>query len=283
MTSQREELPVPSDAMLSEVEETALELARLAGTEITGALGRTLALRYKRSAEGATSFRDPVSEVDHKVEVLIRARLADEYPEHAIIGEEIEAELSAHDFLWAIDPVDGTANFVNGFPLFAASIGVLHQGRPVIGALWCSTSHALRSGVYHARVGGSLCFEGEPLALEPNEAVRRHLAGEPRATAERDLPWDLRKTGSAAIECAFVAAALLRVARFAQPNLWDIAGGVALVKATGGEVRTRTAQGWVPLERFEVKSSDAGSLRRWRQPVILGEPEAVASLCRRHR
>jgi len=275
---------MPPDALLSEIEETALELARLAGTEIAGALGRTLALRYKRSAEGAAPFRDPVSEVDHRIEVLIRARLADQYPEHAIIGEEIEAEPSgAHDFLWVIDPIDGTANFVNGFPLFAASIGVLHQGRPVIGALWCSTSHALRSGVYHARAGGGLCFEGEPLALEPNEAVRRHLAGEPRATTERDLPWDVRKTGSAAIECAFVAAALLRVARFGQPNLWDVAGGVALVQAAGGEVRTRSAQGWVPLERFEVKGSEPGSLRRWRQSVILGEAAAVASLCERHR
>ena len=274
---------IPPDAVLSELEDTALELARVAGAEIASALGRTLALRYKKSAEGAPPFRDPVSEVDHKVEVLIRARLADQLPEHEIIGEEIEEEQPReHDFVWAIDPIDGTTNFVNGFPLFAASIGVLHQGRPLVGAVWCSTSHSLRAGVYHARAGGNLCFEGEPLVLEANEAVRRHLAGEPRASADGGLPWDVRKTGSAAIECAFVAAGLLRVARFAQPNIWDVAGGAALVRATGGEVRTRTAQGWIALERFEVRKSSGRGLRRWRQPVILGEPEAVESLCRRH-
>jgi myo-inositol-1(or 4)-monophosphatase len=162
--SDRGETATPPGAVLAELEETALELARLAGAEITGALGRTLALRYKNSTRGASGFGSPVSEVDHRVEVLIRARLADEFPEHAIIGEEIEeAQTRERDFVWAIDPVDGTTNFVNGFPLFAASIGVLHQGRSLVGAVWCSTSHVLRAGIYHARAGGDLCFEGEPL------------------------------------------------------------------------------------------------------------------------
>jgi myo-inositol-1(or 4)-monophosphatase len=280
--SVRAEGAAPSDAVLLEIEDTALELARLAGAEIQSALGRTLGIRYKKSAEGTASFRDPVSEVDHAVETLIRARLAERFPEHDIIGEEVieEAPGGGHDFLWAIDPVDGTTNFINGFPLFAASLGVLHQGRPLVGALWCSTSHALRAGVYHARAGGRLRFEGEPLALEANQAVRRHLAGEPWASAGGALPWEVRKTGSAAIECAFVAAGLLRVARFGRPHIWDVAGGMALVRAAGGEVRTKTPQGWVRLEQF---AADGKPLRHWRQPVILGEPEAVEILCRRHR
>jgi myo-inositol-1(or 4)-monophosphatase len=282
--SDRDAAVGPSDAILLEIEETALELARLAGAEIQSGLGRTLAVRYKKSAEEAPAFRDPVSEVDHAVEILIRARLADRFPEHGIIGEEFEEESRAHDFLWAIDPIDGTTNFINGFPLFAASIGILHQRRPLVGALWCSASHALRAGVYHARVGGRLRFEGEPLTLEANESVRRNLAGEPWASSGEALPWDGRKTGSAAIECAFVAAGLLRVARFARPNIWDVAGGVALVRATGGEVRTKTSQGWVAFEQFETERAEqrGSSLRRWRQPVILGEPKAVEILCRRH-
>jgi myo-inositol-1(or 4)-monophosphatase len=282
--SAQDEAAGPSDAVLLEIEETALELARLAGAEIQSALGRTLAIRYKKSAEGAPAFRDPVSEVDHAVEALIRARLAERFSEHGIIGEEIEEESRPHDFVWAIDPIDGTTNFINGFPLFAASIGILHKGCPLVGALWCSASHALRAGVYHARVGGRLRFEGEPLALNANEQVRRHLAGEPFASSSGALSWDDRKTGSAAIECAFVAAGLLRVARFARPNIWDVAGGVALVRATGGEVRTKTAQGWVPLEQFEAEAAEQRGiyLRRWRQPVILGEMEAVEILCRRH-
>lgn len=264
---------------LAALERMAVELAGLAAAEITTALGRTLAVRYKGARPGEAAPKDPVSEVDHKVEVLVRARLGERFPEHGIIGEEIdEPAHGSHDIVWVIDPIDGTANFVNGLPLFAAAIGVLHRGQPVVGALWCSTSHALRAGIYHARAGGPVAFENEPLAQRRNVAVRRHLAGEPEATADAGLPWDVRKTGSAAIECAFVAAGLLRVARFEWPNVWDVGGGVALVQVAGGEVRVREAGGWASFTGF----GDREEARRWRRPMILGERDAVERSCHAH-
>jgi myo-inositol-1(or 4)-monophosphatase len=277
-------IPAP---LLAELEGTAVELARLAGAEIQTALGRVLAVRYKREAPMQAAPTDPVSEVDHQVEVLIRARLGERFPDHAIIGEEIdEGANEERAFTWVVDPIDGTANFVNGFPLFAACIGVLHQGRPVVGALWCSTSHAVRAGIYHAREGGPLCFEGEPLATRRNPEVRRHLVGEPRTGGGADgaaPPWDVRVTGSAAIECAFVAAGLLRAARFERPNIWDVGGGVALVRAAGLEARWRGPQGWAPLERFappDGTPEEPAGLRRWHGSVAIGEREAVEALCR---
>lgn len=276
--------------ILAELEATAAEFANLAGAEITASLGRSLAVRYKSFGGNAADFRDPVSEIDHKVEVLLRARLAERFAEHDIIGEELDERPGRnHDFVWAIDPVDGTANFVNGFPLFAASIGVLHRGQPVAGAVWCATSHALRSGVYHARRGGPLCFDGEPLHPRDTGSVQRRLAGEPHGRSDSSLPWDSRKTGSAAIECAFVAAGLLRVARFDRPNLWDVAGGVVLVRAAGGDVWLRQRGGWRSLDAFAVAPPDCaedeavprGDLRTWRGSILLGEPEATALLRRR--
>ncbi len=160
-------------AQLQQWEETAIEFARLAGAEIVASLGRTFSVRYKTGAGQGDDllFRDPVSEVDQRVESLIRLRLAELYPDHGIIGEEMEDHPAGPDSpVWAIDPVDGTTNFVNGLPLFAASIGLLHRGRPVIGAVWCSTSHALRSGVYHA------CGHG-PLELRRSEAGGRAQSG----------------------------------------------------------------------------------------------------------
>jgi myo-inositol-1(or 4)-monophosphatase len=283
-----QQLPLDQQ-LLAEVERTAVELARLAGAEITTALGRVLAVRYKGAAAGEAPPTDPVSEVDHAVEVLIRARLGDRFPDHGIVGEEIDEGPDAGgraDLVWVVDPVDGTLNFVNGFPLFAASVGVLHRGRPVAGAVWCSTSHALRAGTYHAREGGPLRFEGEPLAARRNPAVRRHLAGEPGAApapapaSPGRHPWDVRVTGSAAIECAFVAAGLLRVARFERPNVWDVGGGVALLRAAGREVRCRAGEGWAPLERFEAEGG--AGLRRWTRPMVLGEREAAELVCRAH-
>ena len=255
--------------LLARLERIAVELATLAGAEITTSLGHALSVRYKTNADEPATFGDPVSEVDHNTEVLIRARLSDMFPTHGVLGEEMEAK-AGEDFIWAVDPVDGTTNFVNGFPLFAASIGVLHCGRPIVGAVWCSSTHALRPGVYHAREGACLCFEGEMLNRRANPAVRRRLAGEPHATSAPGAAWDVRKTGSAAIECAYVAAGLLSVARFERPNIWDIAGGIALVKAAGLGVYSADAKGWYPFADFMVAGSGC-DFRTWRRPLIIGE------------
>lgn len=268
--SSETDAPLPHDTLVA-IERTAILLARLAGAEIVSALGGRRDVRYKTREEGA--WLDPVSEVDHAVEALIRATLAERFPDHDVVGEEMpERPGRGHDVIWAVDPVDGTTNFVNGFPLFAASIGVLHRGRPVAGALWCSTSHALRAGVYHARTGGGLGFDETPLDPAPDPAVRRRLAGDPHGGGKGG-PYDLRKTGSAAIECAFVAAGLLAATRLAAPNVWDVAGGIALVEAAGGAARIRDADGaWRRFERFETPDGD---LARWRGEIALGAPEAL--------
>jgi myo-inositol-1(or 4)-monophosphatase len=265
----------------------AVELATLAGAEITTALNRTLTVSYK-GAPG--TFRDPVSEVDQKVEVLIRARLSERFPSHDILGEEmIDRPGRGNDVVWAIDPVDGTSNFVNGFPLFSASVGVLYQGVPVVGALWCSTSHTLRPGVYHARAGSNLRFDAQPVVRVPNPMVHRRLGGDPSAST-RGIPWDIRKTGSAAIECAFVAVGLLQVTRFEQPNIWDVAGGIVLAQAAGRKVVVRDGKDWKLFESFAQADPDAAAgrpgvpetyrvLRDWRGSLILGEEDAVAQAC----
>lgn len=266
----------PSPEGLETIEDAALGIAREAGEMIAVALGGPLGVGYKDDHAGEATPRDPVSEIDRRVETLIRARIDERFPGHRVLGEEMGGVPDdGSEFVWAIDPIDGTANFVNGFPLFAASIGVLRRGRPAVGAVWCSTSHALRAGVYHARRDGPLRFEGAPVARHRDPTVRRFLAGEPETDgAEAGLPWDVRVTGSAAVECAFTAAGLLRVARFRRPNVWDVAGGLVLVTAGGGVVRARTEDGWAPFEDFALAGGDP------RYSLVVGEPEAVEALCR---
>lgn len=261
------------------VELLAVELATLAGAQIVAAMSRSLTVRYK-GPQG--TFRDPVSEVDRGVEMLIRARLATEYPTHDILGEEIlDRPGNNHDVVWAIDPIDGTSNFVNGFPMFSATIGVLAHGRPVVGATWCSTSHLLRPGVYHASLGGPLCFDGQPVLHPMNPTLRRRLAGEPGISVP-NAPWDMRKTGSAALECAFAAVGLLQFARFASPNIWDVAGGLALARAAGRAIMVRERDRWREFRSFG-RGTDADKvevMRDWRRPLIVGEPAAVAEALR---
>src|SRR5690348_10338109 len=266
---------------LAEIERIAVELATLAGAEIQAALGSIIAVRYKGESPDKTLWRDPVSEVDHRVEVLIRARVSERFPKHDVIGEEILERKALHDCVWVVDPIDGTTNFVNGFPMFAASIGVLRRGQPIVGAVWCSTGHALRPGVYHASLGGKLRFEDADLTPKTNPAVRRGLAGVPTLSADSG-PWETRKTGSAAVECALVAAGMLRVARFESPNIWDVAGRVVLVQAAGGSVRQRCGQEWVAMSAFSPEQPASGGepdLRFWRHPVVVGAPEAAELMC----
>ena len=279
MTEAAEDVDVSE---LEEIERIAVELATLAGAEIQAALGSMIAVRYKGESPEKTLWRDPVSEIDQRVETLIRGRVAERFPGHDVIGEEmVERPGRAHDCVWIVDPIDGTTNFVNGFPMFAASIGVLRRGRPVVGAVWCSTGHALRPGVYHASAGSKLRFEDNDVTPKLNPAVRRRLAGVPVVTAN-DKNWETRKTGSAAIECALVAAGMLRVARFDSPNIWDVAGGIVLVKAAGGTVRQQRDGHWETMQGFMPEQPSVGGeadLRFWRHPVVVGAPEAVERMC----
>jgi myo-inositol-1(or 4)-monophosphatase len=281
--------PLPDVATLEELEAIATELAHFAGDEIQRARQGTIRVEYKTEGRGNRAPTDPVSQVDRKVEELLRERLAERFPDHGIVGEEEDKHPSPDDeYVWAIDPVDGTTNFVNGFPLFASSIGVLHRGRPIVGAIWCSTSHELRPGVYHARHGGSLRFDGADVDVASSASgVSRRLAAAPGGSAGRQSGWDNRITGCAAIECAFVAVGIFNSASFWGPGLWDVAAGVTLLAAAGREIRTRDGSGWVPFERFEaperVKDDHTPSLRDWRRPLLIGEHEAVEVLSQQLR
>jgi myo-inositol-1(or 4)-monophosphatase len=282
MTARSQVLAETAVEERTRIETLARELARLAGAEITAAFGTIFTVRYKTGPQDAASLRDPVSEIDRKVEVMIREQLAARFPDHGIIGEELaERPGRDSDFVWVVDPIDGTTNFVNGFPLFAASIGVLERGRPIAGAVWCSVSHALRAGVYHARAGGKLRFEGDDVTPKINAAVLRRLAGVPVVANTDEAGWETRKTGSAALECALVAAGLLEVARFAAPNIWDVAGGIALVQAGGGVARQYDDARWLPMDAFAPlpRGTEKPDLRFWRRPMVVGTPQAVARMC----
>ncbi len=278
------QLPLSDPALLADLEATARELAEAAGAEIAAALGRSVTVDYKSEGKpGDAAPTDPVSEVDRAVEAMIRERLAERFPGHAILGEEQEDHPHPDaEYLWAIDPVDGTTNFVNRFPLFAASVGILHEGVPVAGAIWCSASHNLGPGVYHAHSGGPLRFGGEPVAVGTNEGVRRGLSAAPGGAPGRAARWDNRVTGSAAIECAYVAAGLFATAQFWGVRAWDLAAGLALAAAAGREALVREGNAWRPFERFtppaSVREDRAPTLRDWSRPVLVGTPEALAQL-----
>ena len=282
--------PSPVDAVsiddetLRAIEALAVELAREGGRQATEGLAREIVVEYKtESKEDGQAPRDPVSEIDRAVEALVRERVAERFPDHDIIGEEVELHPDAvEDFVWVVDPVDGTSNFVNGYPLFCVSIGILFNGAPVVGAIWCASTHALRPGVYHAHRGGGLHFDEEPFRPVPATDVRRRLSAAPGGSPGRTQQWDNRVTGSAAIELAFVAAGIFQSAFFGGLKIWDLAAGVLLIEEAGGQVIHRRPGGFEAFTRFEapdeVKDDREPSLRDWRGLIVVGTEEAVGVL-----
>lgn len=273
--------PDGSSVPLEQLETFAVELARSSGHEVESSLVRSVTYDYKTAASGAAGPRDPVSEIDLQVEATLRQAIAESYAEHGFLGEELGADLSAEDgdeFIWAIDPIDGTSNFLHRYPLFAVSIACLRDGVPIVGAVWSASSHALRPGVYHARRNGPLCFDSVPLMGRGGEGrFARPLVG---ATHARDATgpatwsgYDIRSSGSAAVECAFVAAGILRCARLSPLSVWDVAGGLVLARAAGKQVLVEEQEGqWVPFERFEPP------LLQWRHAIVIGDDESIRLL-----
>lgn len=256
------------------LEEAAYDLAVVAGDRIMDALGRQVAVRYKDQRRGIMAPYDVVSQVDEEVEALLRRRLAVRHPDHAVLGEEggLGGAVGS-PFTWTIDPIDGTANFVNGLPLYASAIGVLLEGVPVAGAVWCATTHALRPGIYHARQGGPLRFDGRTLTGVAHRTVgrERRLSTAPAPHKLREPDWDHRSFGAIALESALVASGVLASARTSSSRTWDVAPGIILARAAGHEVWTQGSGRWEPFARFE----DAET---WAQPVLFGDADAVTAL-----
>ncbi len=285
----------PVSDELATCERLAADLARAAGERAMDAFRTTLALEFKGKKQDS-----PVTALDREVETFLRAELRRAFPEHGLLGEEHADEIAPDaTFVWAIDPIDGTMNFASGLPLFGISLGLLQDGVPVVGAIWVPVGPTLHAGVYHARVGGGAWFDDEPVRVSRAEDERGQIMALPggylaafrfrRAPRQvprpaRALP-DSRTTGSCTAELALIASGALRAGIFVKPSIWDVAGGVPIVREAGGRVLTWRDRQWHDFVRFEPESPERGdgqpALRHWGRPLLLGAPEAVDRLTAR--
>ena len=160
------------DATLREIEAHAVKIARGAGDILRGHFEHALNVEYKDDKQS-----DPVTNADYECQRYLQKAIAKRFPEHGILGEEDNAEERANadkqpapDFVWVLDPLDGTRNFLSGLPLFASSIGVLYQGAPVVSAVflpWPSNNGGI---VMHAHRGGGTQVDGVPVVALTAEA-----------------------------------------------------------------------------------------------------------------
>ena len=269
---------------LTELESFAYECAEKAGKLIIDSLEDELIINYKISSSNEkNSLDNPVSDIDQKVENLIHDLVISRFPDHGILGEETAEQVNQDaEYMWIIDPIDGTTNFINQFPLFCVSIGILFNNRPVIGAIWCSTSHLLETGVYHAYLGSGLYFNKKPLKQSKNSNLKRRISAAPGGTISSIQNIENRNTGSAAIELAFVAAGIFQTAQFYSLRIWDLAAGILLVKESGREVLIKEGKDFKNFTEFTIPSSakrnSMPSLRDWKEHILIGNKKSLEQL-----
>lgn len=275
---------VLSPDALAPIEASAAELAREAGALLLSRFRTRLSIEYK-----SAGHQDPVTEADREAERFLRESILRRFPGHGVLGEEGSEPAAGDAFVWVVDPLDGTTNFINGLPLWAVSVGVLWHGRPVAGAIFTPAGPGAEPATVHARLGGGAFLNGQPVmvASEP-EPTRKRLATLP-AHYWKDLSFrsrgpgqlgEARTLGSVALELALIGAGALQYGIFWGPKIWDVAAGVSIVREAGGVALLRTGRSrpWVDLHAFDagrLKGSEQATLRGWHGSIVAGASPAA--------
>ena len=285
----------PDDRLLAEIEDVAVSAASGAGEILRRHFGRLAEVGYKDERR-----TDPVTLADTETEEYVAAVVRERFPGHGVLGEEGtgDDDSPAPDFVWAVDPLDGTNDYVGGLPIFASSIGVLHRGAPVAGAVYVPWPGEAAGRVFHARRGGGAFVDGErlpPLTAAAGDSRLSALPGSFRGGFRvrkegRASIGEVRVLGSIAYELAMVAAGVLRYTFIGRTSLWDCAAGAAIIAEAGGDVRVgRWAQRpWPMAPALRLERADAlvdwnagptlAGLRKWKSPMIAGRPDVVPRL-----
>lgn len=231
-----------SPGRIAELERFLLELNRLS-SEVILPLFRAEHAVEDKGGEGAF---DPVTAADRGAEGAIRKAIAERFPDHGVVGEEYGEDRSGAEFVWVIDPVDGTRAFVAGLPLWTTLIGLRYQGRPVIGSI----GQPFLGEIFIGHAGGTRLVSGRG---ETRLRVRRcpELAHATIATTDPDAyfhgpereAWSrvraasrLARTGCDAYAYAMVALGTIDLVIEAGLKAWDIEPAIPVIEGAGGVV-----------------------------------------------
>jgi myo-inositol-1(or 4)-monophosphatase len=245
----------------------AIRAARRAGELMIRQLNQLESLKV--TEKGKNEF---VTQVDKAAEAAIIEIIRDHHPDHAILAEESGAA-GDHEFQWIIDPLDGTTNYVHGFPVFSVSIAVTYRGELEHGVVY----DPLRQEIFSATRGQGAQLDGRRIRVSKRTTIQQALVatGFPfRANLvhiDRYLDMlravmlessGVRRPGSAALDLCYVAAG--RVDAFWELGLakWDIAAGALIIREAGGRISDfRGGDGYL----------DSGN-------VVAGNPKVYAAL-----
>ncbi len=244
--------------------------------------------------------RDPVTRADKDVQNFLSEEIIKRYPGHGVVGEEEDStEDSLPDIVWVLDPLDGTRNFMHGFPCYASSIGIMYKGLPIAGAIFIPWPNPNPGIVIHASYGNGCKVNDKRLKapvikeIDPNaintlpgsfasrfkfDSEFTHRSGEPRMG------------GSIAYEMSLVALGITEYAVISGSHLWDVLAGIILVNESGGRSLMQNPSNSVKsdtgvwsefgpvIESWESGITKVSDLRRGMSPLLLAQSDIINTL-----
>ncbi|KAL8143032.1 hypothetical protein V2J09_016064 [Rumex salicifolius] len=253
--------PIPASELIDVIQKAAS-----AGAEVVmDAVNKPRNITYKGLA-------DLVTDTDKKSEATILEVVKKNFKDHLILGEEggIIGDASS-DYLWCIDPLDGTTNFAHGYPCFSVSLGVLFQGRPAAAAVveFVGGHMCWNTRTFTATAGGGAFCNAQKIHVSDTDAVERSLL----VTGfgyEHDDAWStnielfkhftdvsrgVRRLGSAAADMCHVALGIVEGYWEYRLKPWDMAAGVLIVEEAGGAVTKMDGGKFCVFDRSVIVSN----------------------------
>jgi len=225
--------------MVEQLRRFLFETTQRAGTILKNRLGRVEQISTK------TGEIDLVTIADRESEELIKSAIREEYPDHSILAEESGGEYpNDSEYLWVIDPLDGTTNFAHSFPVFSVSIALQREGKTILGAVY----NPLYEEFFFAERSGGSFFNDRPIRVSKVKTLDQSLlvtgfSYDRRERADHYLGifkafmmrcHGVRRLGSAALD--FCSVACGRLEGYWEENLkpWDTAAGWLILEEAGG-------------------------------------------------
>ncbi|MCZ6540010.1 MAG: inositol monophosphatase [Chloroflexi bacterium] len=298
MTEPPAQAPLPpnsvdiTDSELKHVEQSVIRATRAAGELVASRFEGILEISEKGDRPG----KDLVTDVDKASQRLIAEIMAESCPSHMLLGEEDppDEEPVAADWIWVVDPVDGTTNFINSSIVHAVSIAAIYRGVPMAAAMWIPWPNKNGFQLMHARAGNGTRMDGS------DERLRVHPASESGAPVAGVLSarpgwflrmYDVREPlkanlgekrigGSSCYEQFMVAKGSMQYSITGRAFTWDFAAGTLLVKEAGGKVlATNSDRNFVEFagwgQNYANDPATYGRLRKWTGLLLLGAPATV--------
>lgn len=217
-----------------------VQIAKEAGEIAREGFGKNFLIETKGS------LTNLVTEYDKKCEETIISFIRKEFPSHSILAEESGKHEHSSEYIWIIDPIDGTTNFAHGLPIFSVSIAVQQKEEIICGVVY----DVMRDAMYSSAKGGGAFCNGRKLSVSENDDLRKsvlvtgfpyNISENPDNALERFnefmmIARAVRRLGSAAIDMCYVAEGVFDGFWEVSLNPWDMAAGKLLIEEACGVV-----------------------------------------------